>query len=225
MIVRAVVFAAAALVATAGTSLAQPKEPIGRFVADFRATSTGLPTAEGWTPVVPLGTEVPSRSLGFEAGAHVHIARFGPGALGVGATWMRARGTTTPPEPPPVTGGTPPPPNTIPDVATTVTALTPQLSLNFGHSLGWSYISGGIGRAQVESSAVLAGGSTTFTPRESGWVQTINFGGGARWFINDRVGVGFDLRWHKLAALDAGPAASGAPRTTLFVAGAGLVVK
>lgn len=225
MIVRALVFAAAVLVATAGTSLAQSKEPIGRFVADVRATSTGLPIIEGWTPVVPNGTVVPSRALGVEAGAHICIVRFGAGALGVGATWMTARGTTAPPAIEPVAGAPRPAPTTIPDVRTKVTALTPQLSLNFGHSLGWSYISAGLGRARVESSAVLAGGTTRFTPRASGWVPTINFGGGARWFINDRVGVGFDLRWHKLGAVDAGPVTRGAPRTSLLVIGAGVVLK
>src|SRR5687768_326700 len=138
---------------------------------------------------------------------------------------MRARGTTTPPEPPPGTGASPPPANTIPDVTTKVTALTPQLSLNFGHSLGWSYVSAGIGRAKVESSAVLAGSTIVFTPRESGWVGAINFGGGARWFINDHIGVGFDLRWHKLGAVAPSTTTTGAPRTTLFVAGAGLVLK
>src|SRR5687768_638371 len=138
---------------------------------------------------------------------------------------MRARGTTTPPEPPPGTGASPPPANTIPDVTTKVTALTPQLSLNFGHSLGWSYISAGMGRARVESSAVLAGGTTTFTPRDSDWVLTFNYGGGGRWFLTDHVGVGFDLRWHKLDNIVAGASHPGAPRMSLFVVGAGVVVK
>src|SRR5688572_65298 len=102
MIVRAFVVAAAVMVATASTSHAQPKEPIGRFAADVRGTSTGLPIIEGWTPVVPAGTEVPSRGLGVEAGAHVYLARFGAGALGVGATWMTARSSTSPPQVEPV---------------------------------------------------------------------------------------------------------------------------
>ena len=227
MISRAFVFAVAALLASAGTSLAQPREPIGRFAADVRATSTGLPSLEGWTPVVPAGTVMPSRSLGFELGAHVYLARFAAGALGVGGTWMTAAGTTSPPE---ADDGAPtvptvPPTNTIPDVSTRATTLAPQVSLNFGHSLGWSYISAGLGRAKVRSEAVLAGSTTTFRPRESGWVQSLNFGGGARWFVNEHVGVGFDLRWHKLGGVDGTTTQSATPGTTLFVAGVGVVLK
>ncbi len=173
--------------------------------------------------MVPVGTEVPSRALGIEAGGHIYVATKWPVAVGFGATWMSARTTTTPPQPA-ETVTTPPPVNTIPDVSTRVTALTPQLSLNFGHALGWSYISAGLGRARVNSEALLAG-ATTFTPRASGWVQAMNFGGGARWFITDHVGVGFDLRWHRLGAVEAGPTHPGAPRTMVFVAGAGLVLK
>jgi hypothetical protein len=225
MIGRAFVFAAAILGTAAGTAAAQPKEPIGRFVADLRVTSTGLPILEGWIPAVPPDAEVPSRALGLEVGANVYVVRFGAGALGIGATWMKARGTTTPPEPPRVAGAPPPQPTTIPDVATTLTGVTPQVSLNFGHALGWSYVSAGLGRLKVESSAALSGGTTTFTPRNSGWVQTINFGGGARWLIRDHLGVGFDLRWHKLDNVVATPSHPGARRTTVFVAGAGVVIK
>ncbi|MBA3268988.1 MAG: hypothetical protein H0T71_00635 [Acidobacteria bacterium] len=224
MITRVVVFAAAVFLATASTSVAQPKEKIGRFVADARITSTGLPIVEGWTPVVPVRTEVPSRALGIEAGGNIYVATKWPVAVGFGATWMSARTTTTPPQPA-ETVTTPPPVNTIPDVSTRVTALTPQLSLNFGHALGWSYISAGLGRARVNSQALLAGGATTFTPRASGWVQAMNFGGGARWLITDHVGVGFDLRWQRLGEVEAGPTHPGAPRTMVFVAGAGLVLK
>lgn len=223
MMTRALVFAAA-LLAVADASLAQPKEPIARFVVDIRGASVGLPSIEGWTPVVPEGTQVPSRSLGIEAGAHVYVARFRVVAIGLGATWLTGRGKFSPP-PEPETPTTPPPARTIPDVTTRLTSIAPQLSLNFGHSLGWSYLSAGLGRTRVESEAVLPSSMIQFTPRDSDWTKTLNFGGGARWFINDRIGVTLDLRWHKLSIIPASATHPGAPRASLITAGAGIAFK
>jgi hypothetical protein len=108
-------------------------------------------------------------------------------------------------------------------VETQITSFAPQLSLNFGHSLGWSYVSVGLGRARVESQATLTG--ATFTPRDSDYVKTLNYGGGARWFINDHLGVGFDLRWHKLGLVAPTATHPGAGRSSLLMAGVGIVVK
>jgi hypothetical protein len=221
MICRPIVFAAV-LLTVASTSLAQQKEPIGPFVVDLQMASSGLPTEPGWTPSLPADTVVPSRGLGFEVGAHVNVLRRRVFALGVGASWLVARGSSSPPE---SAEGTPPPAQPVPGVKTRITAFAPQVSLNFGHSLGWSYLSGGLGGTRVESEAMLTGGSTTFTPQASGWVKTINFGGGARWFLNDRIGVGFDLRWHKVSLVPASATHPGAPRASLLVAGAGIVIK
>jgi hypothetical protein len=209
-------FVVAVLVtATAGIGRAQQKEPIGPWVADLRVVTAGLPSQEGWTPAVPSGTVVPSRGFGFEVGAHLHLIRRRAIALGVGGTWLVARGTSTPAT---VDGMSP----TLPDVTTRITAMSPQISLNFGHSLGFSYISAGLGRSRAESEATLAG---TALARESDWVKTLNYGGGARWFLNDHVGVGFDLRWHKVSLVPATSTHPGAPRASLLVAGAGIVVK
>jgi hypothetical protein len=213
---------AAALLTTASPGLAQQREPIGRFVVDLRLASSGLPTEAGWTPLLPANTVVPSRGLGLDVGAHVNVLRRRAFAVGVGATWLMARGSTSPPEP---ADGAPPTAAKVPSVITRVTSLAPQVSLNFGHSLGWSYLSAGLGRARVDSEATLAGGNIVFAPQESGWVGTINFGGGARWFLNDRVGVGFDVRWHRTSSLPATATHPGAGRASLLVAGAGLVVK
>jgi hypothetical protein len=209
---------AAAVLAAASTALAQPKERIAPFVADVRVASSGLPNEPGWTPAVPNGTLAPTRGPGIELAAHLQVLRFRAVAVGLGASWLVARGTAQPPEP-----TTPAPPTTIPDVTTKVTAFAPQVSLNFGHSLGWSYLSAGLGRTKTESEATLVG--ATFPPRQSDWVKTLNYGGGARWFITDHFGVGFDVRWHKLSLVAASATHPGAPRASLFVAGAGIVLK
>ena len=224
MIRRACVFALVA-VASANTALAQQKAPIGIFAADVRVASSGLPADQGWTPAVPAATVLPSRGLGFDIGAHVYVLRFRAIALGVGGSLLRARASSSPPEIEDTTPSTPAPPSLVPNVTTRVTSLAPQLSLNFGHSLGWSYLSAGLGRARVESEAALPSSGTTFTPRNSDWVKTLNFGGGARWFLNDHLGVGFDVRWHKLGLLAATNTRPSGPRVSMLVAGAGLVVK
>jgi hypothetical protein len=225
MRVRVFVFAVT-LAATASTSLAQTPQPIGRFVVDVRGASAGLPTDEGWVPTLPANALAPSRKLGLDAGGQVYVLRLAGATFGVGGTILFARGTTIAPEPVSTSSTAPPPVQTIPDVTTRLKSLAPQVSINFGHALGWSYLSAGLGTTRVESEAVIPSRTTVvFTPRDSGWVKTINFGGGARWFIKERFGVGFDLRWYKLSTVPATATHPGAPRETLITAGVGITLK
>ncbi len=76
---------------------------------------------------------------------------------------------------------------TATDADATMRILAPQLSFNFGTSDGWSYLSLGAGTAQVNA-------------EETGSSSAINAGGGARWFIKRHLGVGFDIRLHRIAA-------------------------
>ena len=96
---------------------------------------------------------------------------------------------------------------TATDATATMNILAPQLSFNFGSSDGWSYLSAGAGTARVKA------GKTASS-------SAINAGGGARWFIRRHIAVGFDLRWHKIAAdgetMDA---------STLFAASVGFSIK
>jgi hypothetical protein len=96
---------------------------------------------------------------------------------------------------------------TATDATTTMNILAPQLSFNFGSSEGWSYLSAGAGTARVNAG-------------ETASSSAINAGGGARWFIRRHIAVGFDLRWHKIAAdgetMDA---------STLFAASVGFSIK
>ena len=200
----------------------QAREPIGRFVVDVRGTSAGLPGDPGWTPVLPAETETPSRALGLDFGAHVYVLRFKSAAIGVGATWDIARGRTSPPD---IPEGTTTPVVQGPSVTTRATSFTPQVSLNFGHSLGWSYVSAGLGSTRIESSAEAVSGNTQYIPVDSGWTKTINYGGGARWFVNDHVGVGFDLRWYNISIVEPSATSPGAPRASLLTAAVGISLK
>jgi hypothetical protein len=221
MIVRSGLLAVVLLAGTASAVLAQPKEPLPRVVADIRASSAGLTTGLGWTPVVPTGTLLPGRGLGLEVGGHVYLARLPFGALGVGSTFLIARGTASPPEAAAATPGV----TAIPAVRTALASIIPQLSLNFGHRLGWSYISGGLGRTRVTSEVIEPIAGTIIPPAESPWASTINYGGGARWFINDHLAFTVDLRWFKVSAVDATSTQRALPKQSLLTASAGISLK
>jgi hypothetical protein len=119
---------------------------------------------------------VPTRAFGLSVGAHVYVLSLGPARVGVGADYIRFQGTT--------------------DTATSgVSAVAPAVSFNFGTSSGWSYLSAGAGRGQVTTSAVRATG----TLEEDSSGLTTHYGGGARWFLSRHLGIGFDVRWHRLS--------------------------
>lgn len=217
---RVLMLVVASLMGTASTTAAQQRESLPRAVLDLRGASVGLPAVEGWTPPVPETTVVPSRSYGLDVGGHVYLLRARVVSVGVGAAVVVSRGISKPPEPAAGAQAT-----TVPEVRTRLTTLAPQLSFNFGHRYGWSYISGGIGRARVRSEVLRSAATTSPTSIEIGWVQTINYGGGARWFINDHIAFNLDLRWHKLPLVAATTSRPGAGRASLLVAGGGISIK
>jgi hypothetical protein len=112
---------------------------------------------------------------------------------------------------PQVEGGT-----SSPAVTTHFSALSPQLSLNFGGRDGWSYLSGGMGWAafttELEASPVA---------ETDGRTRTINYGGGARWFAKAHLAFTFDLRFYRIDPQDAAPGrpAYGGRRMMVFSAG------
>jgi len=200
---------------------AQQADAIPRFVGDLRASLVGLPTAPGWTPGVATGDQVPSRALGIEAGAHGHVVQSDSFTLGLGGTFLTGRRTATTVRPSSGTAGD----GVSQEVSTRLITVIPQLSLNFGHRLGWSYVSGGLGAARVSSQAAVTSATDAGRATINAWSRSLNAGGGARWFITDRLGVGFDLRWHQLSAVDATTERDAAPRETLLSLSVGLSVQ
>jgi hypothetical protein len=208
---------AAAVGGVAPAALAQEpeKEPIGRFAADARVALPRFP--EDPDTASELGVTIdnlPSRGLGVAAGITVYPLRFGSSvALGVGGEWLVFSGGSKSLDPE-TEGGT-----SSPTVTTRFSALSPQVSLNFGGRDGWSYVSGGIGWAtfttELEASPVAdADGST----------RSLNYGGGARWFAKEHVAFTFDLRFYRIDPQDAAPGrpAYGGRRMMVFSAGISL---
>ena len=227
----AVAIAALLMSTPAAAQLSPPSTP-GPYVIDIRAPMSGLPSTSGFHPVLPANTLVPKRGFGLGVGGHVYVASLGVSRVGVGVDVLRVRGTAVTPVTPSTSttgagtssssGASLSTTGQI-DVAMTMTAVAPQLSFNFGTREGWSYLSGGYGVAQLRTEATgeqespLTGRTTLV--RDDGRSASINYGGGARWFIRDRVAVGFDLRFHRIAAVGTRPVAK------LVVASVGLSVR
>ena len=102
------------------------EQPPGPYVVDLRGTTGGLPGSAPFYP--PLGStiEVSSRGLGFDVGGHVYLDASGLPRLGLGASFLRIRGSS-------------------PESAAIVELIAPQVSLNFGSGNGWSYLGAGLG--------------------------------------------------------------------------------
>jgi hypothetical protein len=202
----------------AGAASAQQTEPIGRFVVDAR----GLYGRHKIEPSVAteLGVgpgNLPTRSWGLIGGAHFYPWRMSKITLGLGGEFVMARGTRT------IeiasAGGTTT--TASPTVRRHFKSVAPEVSLNFGHRNGWSYISGGLFGV---STLYLdrADAPATSVPRR----RTLNYGGGARWFTNQHIAFSVDFRWYSVAQQP--PNAAGAllqPRTTLLILSGGIGIR
>ena len=156
-------------------------------------------------------TELPGRGLGLQVGLHVYPLRWKAITFGIGGEVTIARATQTP------GAGQ----EFVRPSEERFASIAPQLSLNFGTGKGWSYISGGIGQSIW---AVTPEGQEGF-PADADPLQTINYGGGARWFMKSHLAFSLDVRVY---AINPGTAYFGfpaSPRTALLIIGAGVSVK
>jgi hypothetical protein len=205
----------AALVLFAGAALAagqEPPPPIGPFVLDAHGTVPRFPSDIQLSQSRNLSpSELPGVGLGLHAGAHVYPLRWRNITFGLGADVTLARAHRTPPS------------GQSGERAVTerFAHVAPQLSFNFGTGNGWSYLSGGIG----PSVWALGADSEALRDADVERLGTINYGGGARWFLNAHLAFSFDVRFY---AIDPGTPADGlpgSPRTTLLFIGAGVSIK
>ncbi len=202
---------------------AQTPQRLPWFAVDVHAATVGLPQADGWVPVVAADTVLPGRTWGAVVAGTVYPFRLGLVTFGAGASLTTGKGTSE--SLPIVTrSGTTTTTRTTPSVRTGVINLAPQLSINFGQKLGWSYLSAGLGRSKVTSSADAVGSTPGMTVPDS-WNSALNFGGGARWFMKPRLGAGFDVRFVKLASRSATATVPSAKRTQMWTISAGISIQ
>src|SRR5215831_9858943 len=188
--------------------------PIGRFVLELHGTfpkftdNGELAASRGLAQ-----NELPGIGLGIYVGAHVYVFRWKAMTVGLGGDVTLGRAHSSAVE---LNGA---------EVARAVTErfvhASPQLSLNFGDRDGWSYLSAGVGPARW--SVVPDNGVAT--PADEERLQTISYGGGARWFVKRHLGFSVDVRFYAINPGTPQGDRPGSPRTTLFVAGAGVSVK
>jgi hypothetical protein len=105
-------------------------------------------------------------------------------------------------------------------VNTRFSTLAPQISFNFGSRNGYSYISGGIGRANFTAER-----NDKPVPDPESGSKTINYGGGARWFVRKHLAVSMDVRFYAVNPQLTTATRPGYPRMTLLAMSAGVAIR
>ncbi len=192
-----------------------PPPRIGPFVVDVHGTMPRFP-ADDQQLADSRGlelSELPGAGLGLQAGAHVYPLRWKAVTFGLGVdlTLGRAHHASTERA------------DNVFGRATTerFTHIAPQISFNFGDGDGWSYLSGGIG---TSTWSVSADGAAAQAP-DAEQLTTINYGGGARWFMKRHLAFSFDVRFYAIDPTTPLPNRPSGPRTTLLSFGAGMSLK
>jgi hypothetical protein len=200
----------------AAPAFAQKKEPIQLFVVDARG-AFGRHKAE---PSVATELHVepgnlPTRTLGFSGGVHLYPLHARSVTFGFGGNMVFTHASTTL-DVVDATGAT----TQSPTVRRHFTTFSPEISLNFGHRNGWSYISGGMfGRSTLYLDR--ADDPATDTP----YRKTLNYGGGARWFTNNHIAFSVDFRWYSVDEQAATAGTVSQPRTTLLILSGGISLR
>ena len=191
--------------AVAASAHAQTRERLPLFAADVQGTLPRLPTDATIAATRGLtAAELPGWGPGFNLAAHVYPLRGRWVALGVGGNYQWARGTATGEA---IDAAT---------VTTKYTAFAPQVSANFGHKRGWSYISAGIG------STTLTVSSSAIGDEPGVGVKTINYGGGGRWFVRPHLAFSFDLRIYAMNPVEQDALNGGHPRLNIVAMNIGV---
>ena len=201
------------LVLVAATpAAAQDPGPIGRFVFDILGSfvSVGqdavLAANRGLAPAQLAGS-----GLGLDIGGHVYLLRWRSITFGVGASALFMSTNRTPGKDDPNPDG--------PPINTRFRAFSPQMSFNFGDGNGWSYLSGGIGTSRMSIFV-----EQEMEPAQRG-AGTLNYGGGARWFVRPRMAFSFDVRLFAISPLEQTSTEPGSPRMTRVAVSVGISIK
>jgi hypothetical protein len=191
--------------------------PISRFAVDARGSLARFKQDSAVSQGLGVdASTLPTRGLGITAGVHLYPLRFRRITFGVGVEYARAGDSKTTTITDTETGKE----AEGPTITTRFTSIAPQLSFNFGRDEGWSYISGGIGRARITSEN--AAQPLTDTADRT---QVINYGGGARWFNSPRMAFTFDIRWYAISPRDATTTVPAYPRAKFMVLSAGVAFR
>lgn len=217
LLVSALVAARVTPAAAQPSAIAEESAPPGPLAVDVRGAlarygrNLELATLRGLGP-----EQLPGGGLGLDLGAHWYPLRTRRLTIGLGASVLVSAGER---RPPPADEDRRP---MGPVVATSFRAFAPQLSLNFGHDRGWSYLSGGMGSSALVLTVNEGSGSKRPPVRRA---RTLNYGGGARWFTRPHLAFTFDVRFYAISPLaEEGPAPA-QPRMTFMAVSVGVAIK
>jgi hypothetical protein len=199
------------LSATPALAQVQPSEPLPLFVIDARGAFALLKRDPVTATTLDISVEgLPTQGLGIAGGAHLYPLRRGGFAFGIGGELLLARaGKQEFDEEDEPLG---------PEVRRQLQSLSAQLSFNFGHRLGWSYLTAGIGPASFDTyvADTLPDGTKQMTQ---------NFGFGARWFSTPHLAFTVDIRFYLTQPAVPTDVVGGRERKTLTVFSAGVSIK
>jgi hypothetical protein len=207
-------FALAAVLCVSDVALAQDEQkPISPFVIDVRGTIPRFPSSDGLAASRNLQTaELPGSGFGVDLGAHLYLLRWKAVTFGAGGQFTFGRSHS---------GGGNNSGLVLRPVTEHFKTISPQLSFNFGHANGWSYLSGGVGPGVwsivPDGYAPLASDDERLT--------VYNYGGGGRWFSKAHLAFTFDVRFFDIypgTPLFGFPAS---PRMKMLVLGAGVSLR
>ena len=209
------------VLSTAAAARAQDPPPkIGPFVVDLHATVPKYPSSPALAASHDVVVaELPGRGLGLQVGGQVYFFRWRAVTFGIGGEYAASRGRKSPPDAP--GGSTATDATTLRETEETFSSKGTALSFNFGTGHGWSYVSGGLAR----STWSLVPADRAAFPSDAEKLKTINYGGGARWFIKRHLAFSFDVRFYAINPGAPYLTFPGSPRKTLLVIGAGVSVK
>jgi hypothetical protein len=208
---RLVLTLALAAVGTA-PAFAQTPRTLPPFVIDVRGIFAKLgqdPTTAADLQIGP--GQLPPHGLGGVVGAHLYPLRRGSFAIGIGGEAVLARGRSQIV----LADG-----SAGPRVERRLQGVSAQISLNFGHRMGWSYLSAGLGPLRFES--FTGGQAPAVAPP---FAMTQNFGAGARWFNYAHLAFCFDLRFYLTRPQMSSATTPGRERQRVTVLSAGIAIK
>jgi hypothetical protein len=155
--------------------------------------------------------DLPTLALAPVIGVQTYPLRTGGFALGIGGEFITGHVTNQPTDA--TTGKA---------VGTAIerqfSSASVQVSFNFGHRLGWSYLSAGMGPVTFDT-------YLTGTKPDGLHPATLNYGGGGRWFSSKHVAFSIDLRLYATKPAPATLLVGERLRQTLMVLSAGISIK
>jgi hypothetical protein len=181
------------------------------FVFDARGTFTLLKADAVTADSLNLKTtDLPAHAFGAVGGVQMLVLRRKTFALGVGSDLLLVGASAQETD----TDGKP----IGPEVHRRLQSFSGQLSLNFGHPSGWSYLTAGMGPVNFDT-YLDEGIPDGLRP------MTTNAGFGARWFGNDHVAFNLDMRFYLTAPANPTEVVGKRERTMVVVLSAGISIK